>query len=45
VLGRCPNRDAKSAGGYMSLEFRREIIAGDLNLGILEGCKTDDISY
>jgi hypothetical protein len=44
MLGRHPNRDAKSAAGCMSLEFRWEAVAGDLDWGVLEGYVTYEIS-
>lgn len=41
---RHPNRGAKPAVGWMSLEFRGAISARDLNWGVLGGYNTDEIS-
>ena len=44
MLGRHPNRDAKSSAGCMSLEFSWEAVAGDLDWRVLEGYMTYEIS-
>lgn len=45
MLARHPNRDARSAVGWMSLEFTGEISARDFNVGVFRRLhNTDELS-